>query len=58
MKKEPIQVRILNREGDSYQIQFPYLEIPVTVNEQLYNKMLRSTDYKFMSSHASIGKTY
>lgn len=58
MNKEPIKVRIVGKEGDFYQIQFPNLKIPVTVNEQLYNKMLYSSDYQFSSSHASIKQTY
>lgn len=54
MEAKPIKVKILSQEGNSYQIQFPYLEIPVTVNEQLYKKMLQSTEYKFISSNASV----
>ncbi len=57
MKKKSIKLRILSQEGDSYKIQFPYLKIPVTVNKKLYNKMLHSTEYKFISSNTSIRRT-
>ena len=54
METMPIKVKVISQEGNSFHIQFPYLEIPVTVNEQLYKKMLQSSDYKFISSNASI----
>lgn len=54
MKTKPIKVKVLSQEGNSYHIQFPYLEVPVTVNEQLYKKMLKSADYKFISSNTSV----
>lgn len=58
MKIKPIKVRIVGRMGDIYQIQFPNLKIPVTVNENLYNKMLHSSEYQFISSNTDIKQTY
>ncbi len=51
MKKKPVNVRLIEKNGNSYQIQFPNLEIPVTVNENLYNKMLHSTEYEFSNAN-------
>ena len=46
MKKQPIEVRLVNQEGNVYHIKFPNLEIPVKVNEHLYYKMLHSPEYQ------------
>ena len=47
MKKKPIKVRLIGKKGDSYQIQFPDLAIPVNVDETVYQKMLHSKEYEF-----------
>lgn len=47
MKKRPVKVRLIGKKGNFYQIQFPNLKIPVTVDENLYNKMIQSTAYEF-----------
>ncbi|MEC3966989.1 hypothetical protein [Flagellimonas halotolerans] len=49
MEKKPVKVRLVGRNGRNYNIQFPYLHIPVTVNETLYRRMLKSSDYQFDS---------
>ena len=54
MKKKPVKVRLIEKNGDSYQIQFPNLKIPVTVDENLYNKMLHSTEYEFSKPNARV----
>jgi len=46
MKKLPVKIKLIGKEGDLYKIQFPNLQIPVTVNESLYQKMLHSSDYE------------
>ncbi|AEM71804.1 hypothetical protein Murru_2779 [Allomuricauda ruestringensis DSM 13258] len=50
MEKKPVKVRLVGRNGRNYDIQFPYLHIPVTVNETLYRRMLKSAEYQFDSS--------
>lgn len=47
MKKKPVKVRLIGKKANSYQIKFPNLQIPVEVNENLYKKMLRSSEYQF-----------
>ena len=54
MKKKPVKVRLIEKNGNSYQIQFPNLKIPVTVDENLYNKMLHSTEYEFSNPHVQV----
>ncbi len=54
MKKKPVKVRLIEKNGNSYQIQFPNLKIPVTVDENLYNKMLHSTEYEFSNGNAKV----
>lgn len=48
MKNRPVKVSLIGKENDNvYQIKFPKLSIPVNVNEELYQKMLRSPQYQF-----------
>lgn len=54
MKKKPVKVRLIGKNGKSYQIRFPNLKIPVTVNENLYFKMLHSKEYEFSNSHVRV----
>ena len=54
MKKKPVKVRLIEKNGDSYQIQFPNLKIPVTVDENLYTKMLHSKEYEFSNTHVKV----
>ena len=54
MKKKPVKVRLIEKNGNSYQIQFPNLKIPVTVDENLYHKMLHSTEYEFSNPHVRV----
>ncbi len=58
MKKQPIEVRLVNQRGNVYHIKFPNLEIPVKVNEHLYHKMLHSSEYQFRSSNAVVKQSY
>lgn len=50
MEKAPIKVRLIGKDREYYQIQFPNLKIPVQVNDELYNKMKRSEQYRFIGS--------
>ncbi|OQD42800.1 hypothetical protein BUL40_09800 [Croceivirga radicis] len=47
MSKSPISVKLIEKRGDEYDIKFPNLKIPVTVNHTLYQKMLHSNAYEF-----------
>lgn len=58
MKKRPIKVKIVGQNNGFYQIQFPNLLVPVTVNEQLYHKMLHSSDYQFSSANAAVKQSF
>lgn len=50
MKNKPVKVSLLGKGDDNvYKIQFPNLRIPVNVNEELYNKMLHSSQYEFVN---------
>jgi hypothetical protein len=48
MGKSPVKVKLIGKEADLYKIQFPNLQIPVTVNESLYRKMLHSSEYEIV----------
>lgn len=56
MKKKPVKVKLIEKKGNSYQIRFPNLKVPVTVDENLYNKMLHSTAYEFSQPNARINR--
>ncbi|WP_248722058.1 hypothetical protein [Seonamhaeicola sp. ML3] len=58
MKRKPVKVKLIGRKGKAYQIKFPNLKIPVTVDEYLYNKMLHSAEYQFCNSGSAVKKTY
>lgn len=49
MNKQPIRVKLVGRQKDYYKIAFPNLKVPVEVDENLYRKMLHSTEYQFLS---------
>ncbi len=51
MKKKPIEVILVKKEGGNYKIKFPNLQIPVEVNKELYLKMLHSNEYDFKHHH-------
>jgi hypothetical protein len=46
MKNQPVKVIVIGKEANCYKIKFPNLQIPVTVNESLYHKMLRSNEFE------------
>ncbi|MHA7059660.1 hypothetical protein ACWGOQ_0020710 [Aquimarina sp. M1] len=56
MKKQPVKVQLVGKNGNRYQIKFPNLEIPVVVNEQLYSKMLCSDQYQFRNVTSTINR--
>lgn len=47
MEKTPITVKLIGKNQEYYQIQFPNLQIPVQVNDDLYKK---SEQYQFIGS--------
>ena len=47
MKKKSTQVSIIGKNDDKYMLKFPHLHVKVSVNEELYNKMLNSSLYEF-----------
>jgi len=49
MNKKPISVKLVGKQKEYYQIAFPNLEIPVEVDENLYRKMLHSSEYQFLN---------
>ncbi|GAB1857184.1 hypothetical protein MHTCC0001_20200 [Flavobacteriaceae bacterium MHTCC 0001] len=56
MEKDPVKVHLIGKKGKKYQIKFPNLEIPVTVNETLYTKMLHSAEYQFSNSTSTVSQ--
>ncbi len=58
MRKEPVKVKLIGKKGNSFEIQFPNLKIPVKVDENIYNKMLHSSEYDFSPSNSAIKRTY
>ncbi len=48
MKNNPVEIKLLGKENSNYRIEFPYLNVPVIVNEYFYKKMRNSDDYKFI----------
>lgn len=50
MKKKPVKVKLIGKKGNSYQIRFPNLDIPVNVDETVYHKMRHSKEYEFVHS--------
>jgi hypothetical protein len=49
MEKSPIKVKLIGKNQEYYQIQFPNLQIPVQVNYDLYNRMKNSEQYRFIA---------
>ncbi len=47
MKKKSTQVSIIGRNDNNYLLKFPHLHVKVSVNEELYKKMLNSNLYEF-----------
>ncbi|TBN04359.1 hypothetical protein EYD45_07000 [Hyunsoonleella flava] len=49
MEATSVKVNFNGKEGNKYFIKFPDLKIPVSVNKNLYQKMLNSDMYEFMN---------
>ncbi|MEW4924079.1 hypothetical protein [Algibacter sp. 2305UL17-15] len=49
MEEKPVKIEFIKKKGDNYLIKFPYLKIPVSVNDDLYVKMLNSSMYEFVN---------
>ncbi|MBW8241862.1 MAG: hypothetical protein ACE37L_09625 [Allomuricauda sp.] len=54
MEKKPLNVRLIGKKGNYYQIQFPNLQTPVNVDETAYHRMLHSEEYEFDHSRDKI----
>jgi len=50
MEKTPIAVKLIGKNREYYQIQFPNLQIPVQVDNDLYKRMRNSEQYLFIGS--------
>ena len=49
MEKQPVKVSVIGKgKNNYYRIKFPNLQVPINVNEELYQKMLRSQEYRFV----------
>jgi hypothetical protein len=51
MRKEPIKVSLIGKgKNNVYHIKFSHLEVPIHINEELYQRMLTSAEYQFINS--------
>lgn len=50
MEKQPLRVQLVKKRGESYQIKLPYLDVPVTVDTEIYSRMLKDPSYQFGNS--------
>ena len=54
MKKQPVKVQFVGKKNHYYLLRFPKLHVPVEVNEDLFRKMQKSSEYTILD--ASINK--
>jgi hypothetical protein len=47
MKNKSTPVSLVGKKDNKYMLQFPHLNVKVSVNEELYTKMLHSNLYEF-----------
>lgn len=47
MNKKATKVSVLGKKDDKYVLKFPNLHVKVSINEELYTKMLHSSLYEF-----------
>ena len=47
MEKQPLRVQLVKKRGKSYQIKLPHLQIPVTVDRDIYLRMRNDPNYLF-----------
>jgi hypothetical protein len=50
MEKQPLRVQLLTKKGESYQIKLPHLDIPVTVDSEIYQRMCNDPNYQFSNA--------
>ncbi len=48
MEKAPVKVKLVGKDQIFYKIQFPNLQIPVQVNDDLYQRMSKSKECRFI----------
>ena len=53
METKPISVKLVGKKKGYYQIAFPNLEIPVEVDETLYQRMKYSSEYNLIENPES-----
>ncbi|RNL91456.1 hypothetical protein ED312_04615 [Sinomicrobium pectinilyticum] len=58
MEKELVNVKLVGKKGDRYEILFPNLNVPVSINENLYRKMQKSTMFRFNQTASPIENSY
>ena len=46
MEQQPLKVQLLTQKGESYQIKLPHLDIPVTVDKEIYQRMQKDPTYQ------------
>lgn len=51
MEKQPLRVQVVKKRGKSYQIKLPHLEIPVTVDSDIYHRMRNDPYYQFATNN-------
>jgi len=55
LENEPVKVSLIGKgKNNFYQIKFSHLQIPVNINEELYQKMLVCPEYQFENTPNSI----
>lgn len=54
MRNKSTQVSIVGKKDNKYILKFPHLNVKVSVNEELYTKMLSSNLYEFKPTHHEI----
>ena len=47
MKNKTTPVSMVGKKDNKYMLKFPHLNVKVSVNEELYTKMLQSNLYEF-----------
>jgi len=58
MNEKPMKVKLVGKDKNYYKIAFPNLKIPVEVDENLYRKMRKSPEYKFLDEEMELNLTY
>lgn len=49
MKNKPVEVSYIGKKDEDYLLEFLHLQAEVAVNKELFQKMIRSNEYNFVS---------